>query len=169
VRAAAVLRRGSREDLPLLEPLWASVHGQHKQVMPEFAPYLDDEQTWSVRSAFYAKLFDEPGTILIFAEVEQQLVGYGLAHVMRAADTWLADTWQTGPVIGEIETVAVLPGYRGQGIGTQVFRRLEQELHAIGVNDYILGVVPNNTDAIRLYSRLGYRPIWSYLARLSGR
>ena len=169
MRAAAVLRRGSREDLPLLEPLWVGVHRQHAQVMPEFAPYVDDEQTWSARSAFYADLLDEPGTILILAEVGQQLAGYGLARVMPAADTWLADTWQTGPVIGEIETIAVLPSYRGQGIGTQVFRQLEQELEAIGVNDYILGVVPNNTDAIRLYSRLGYRPIWSYLARLSGR
>ena len=169
MRAEAVLRRGSREDLPLLEPLWVGVHRQHAQVMPEFAPYVDDEQTWSARSAFYADLLDEPGTILILAEVGQQLAGYGLARVMPAADTWLADTWQTGPVIGEIETIAVLPSYRGQGIGTQVFRQLEQELEAIGVNDYILGVVPNNTDAIRLYSRLGYRPIWSYLARLSGR
>ena len=96
MRAEAVLRRGSRDDLPLLEPLWVGVHGQHAQVMPEFAPYLDDQQTWSVRSAFYNKLFDEPGTILILAEVGEQLVGFGLAQVMRAADTWLADTWQTG-------------------------------------------------------------------------
>ena len=39
----------------------------------------------------------------------------------------------------------------------------------IGVKDLVLGALPGNTDAIRLYERRGYRPTWLYLSRLEGR
>jgi hypothetical protein len=40
---------------------------------------------------------------------------------------------------------------------------------ASGVEDLILGALPGNTDAIRLYERRGYQPTWLYLSRLTGR
>jgi len=163
------LRRGSADDLAALEPLWVSVHHQHAQAMPELAPYVDDTQTWEVRSALYAELLARPDTVLLLAHADGSLVGYGLAHVMAAGDTWVADTWQTGSRIGEIESLAVLPEYRGSGIGTRLLDALETELAAAGVHDLILGVLPGNTDAIRLYQRRGYRPTWTYLSRLDGR
>ena len=43
------IRRGGPEDLPLLEPLWVSVHHRHVESMPELAPYVDDATTWAVR------------------------------------------------------------------------------------------------------------------------
>jgi ribosomal protein S18 acetylase RimI-like enzyme len=88
---------------------------------------------------------------------------------MPAGDTWVADTWQTGDRIGEIESLAVLPSHRGRGIGTQLLAGLERELRAIGVRDLIIGVLPGNEAAIRLYQRHGYRPTWSYLSRFTGR
>jgi ribosomal protein S18 acetylase RimI-like enzyme len=163
------LRRGSAADLPALEPLWVSVHHRHAQAMPELSPYVDDGQTWAVRSALYAEMLARPDTVLLLAHAGDRLIGYGLAHVMAAGDTWLADTWQTGARIGEIESLAVLPEYRGGGIGTQLLDGLETELAAAGVHDLILGVLPGNTDAIRLYERRGYRPTWTYLSRLDGR
>src|SRR6266536_1843278 len=102
------LRRGTRADVPLLEPLWVSVHHRHAEAMPELAPYVSDAQTWAVRGAVYAGL-----------------IGYGLAHVMAVGDTWLPDTWATGARIGEIESLAVLPEYRGHGVGTRLLDALE--------------------------------------------
>jgi ribosomal protein S18 acetylase RimI-like enzyme len=163
------VRRGSAADLEALEPLWVSVHHQHVQAMPELAPYVDDSQTWAERRALYAELLAKPGTVLLLAYASDNLIGYGLAHVMAARDTWVADTWQTGARIGEIESLAVLPEYRGSGTGTRLLETLETELAADGVHDLILGVLPGNTDAIRLYQRRGYRPTWTYLSRLDGR
>ncbi|MDQ1529224.1 MAG: hypothetical protein QOH77_1014, partial [Actinomycetota bacterium] len=40
---------GSIADLDLLAPLWVAVHHQHIASMPELAPYVDDEETWSKR------------------------------------------------------------------------------------------------------------------------
>ncbi|HEY2687619.1 MAG TPA: GNAT family N-acetyltransferase [Streptosporangiaceae bacterium] len=165
----AGLRRGSAADLASLEPLWVSVHHRHAEAMPELAPYVDDQQTWAARSALYAELLGKPDTILLLATADGELVGYGLAHVMPAGDTWVADTWQTGDRIGEIESLAVLPSHRGHGIGTQLLAGLERELQAIGVRDLIIGVLPGNEAAIRLYQRHGFRPTWSYLSRFTSR
>ena len=164
-----MLRRGSAADLASLEPLWVSVHHRHAESMPELAPYVDDQQTWAARSALYAELLAKPDTVLLLADADGEVVGYGLAHVMPAGDTWVADTWQTGDRIGEIESLAVLPSHRGRGIGTQLLAALERELQAAGVRDLIIGVLPGNEAAIRLYQRHGFRPTWSYLSRFTGR
>jgi ribosomal protein S18 acetylase RimI-like enzyme len=63
----------------------------------------------------------------------------------------------------------VLPQYRGSGLGSALLERLEQHMHDIGVEDLILGALPGNTDAIRLYERRGYQPTWLYLSRFRGR
>jgi ribosomal protein S18 acetylase RimI-like enzyme len=47
--------------------------------------------------------------------------------------------------------------------------RLETHLRARGAHDLILGALPGNTDAIRLYERRGYQPTWLYLSKFEGR
>lgn len=162
-------RRGSLADLPLLEPLWVSVHHHHAELMPGLAPYVDDRQTWAVRSQLYAELLAKPGTVLLLASADGAVIGYGLAHVSPASGTWVADTWQTGDRVGEIESLAVQPGYRGQGIGSRLLTALTAELATAGVRDLVLGVLPGNDAAIRLYQRQGFRPTWTYLSRFTGR
>ncbi|HEU5421878.1 MAG TPA: GNAT family N-acetyltransferase [Streptosporangiaceae bacterium] len=162
------VRRGTAADLPLLEPLWISVHHRHAEAMPELAPYVDDTTSWAQRSALYAELLAKPDTVLLLAWDSTDLIGYGLSHVMKA-EAWMTDTWETGARIGEIESLAVLPGYRGRGIGTRLLEELERELDAAGVQDVVIGVLPGNTAAIRLYERRGFRPTWSYLSRFAGR
>jgi ribosomal protein S18 acetylase RimI-like enzyme len=162
-------RRGSLADLPLLEPLWVSVHHHHAKVMPDLAPYVDDRQTWAVRSQLYAELLAKPDTVLLLASADGAVIGYGLAHVSPASGTWVADTWQTGDRVGEIESLAVQPSYRGQGIGSRLLTALTAELATAGVHDLVLGVLPGNDAAIRLYQRQGFKPTWTYLSRFTGR
>ena len=162
-------RRGSLADLPLLEPLWVSVHHHHAEIMPGLAPYVTDQQTWAVRSQLYAELLTKPDTVLLLASAGGAVIGYGLAHVMLASDTWVADTWQTGDRIGEIESLAVQPDFRGQGVGSRLLTALSAELAAAGVHDLVLGALPGNADAIRLYQRHGFQPAWTYLSRFTGR
>ena len=74
-----------------------------------------------------------------------------------------------GERIGEIESLSVLPAYRGGGLGSTMLDRLEAHLRARGARDLILGVLPGNDDALRLYERRGYRPTWLYLSQFDGR
>jgi ribosomal protein S18 acetylase RimI-like enzyme len=163
------VRTGSAADLDLVGPLWVEVHHRHAESMPQLAPYVSDDETWRVRRRLYEALLAKPDTLLLLAFVGDTAVGYGLAHVMPVDDSWIPDTWVTGPRIGEIESLSVLPQYRGSGLGSELLDRLEQHLHAIGVTDLILGALAGNTDAIRLYERRGYQPTWLYLSRLKGR
>jgi ribosomal protein S18 acetylase RimI-like enzyme len=166
---SAEIRRGGPADLPLLERLWVSVHHRHAESMPELAPYVDDATTWAVRGALYAELLAKPDTVLLLASAGDEVVGYGLAHVLRTEDTWVADTWVTGERVGEIESLGVLPEHRGRGLGSRLMDGLEEELRRQGVTDLVLGVLPGNAPAARLYERRGYRPTWVYLSRFDGR
>jgi ribosomal protein S18 acetylase RimI-like enzyme len=163
------VRRGSAVDLPLLEPLWLAMHHWHGSVMPDLAPYVSDEQSWAERRKLYAQLLTKPDTVLLLALADDVPVGYGLAHVMATEDTWVADSWKTGARIGEVESLGVLPAFRGHGLGTRLLDALLDELTASGVDDLILGVLAGNTDAMRLYQRKGFQPTWLYLTRFAGR
>ena len=163
------LREAGAEDLPLVEPLWVAVHHRHAESMPELEPYVSDAETWAIRSAFYRDLLTKPDTLFLLAFDGDRAVGYGLAHVLTLEDTWVPDTWRTGERIGEIESLSVLPAYRGGGLGSTMLDRLEAHLRARGARDLILGVLPGNDDALRLYERRGYRPTWLYLSQFDGR
>jgi ribosomal protein S18 acetylase RimI-like enzyme len=164
------IRGGGPEDLDALESLWLAVHHRHMASMPELDPYLDDQRSWSARRALYADLLTKSDTVLLLAEDDAgSPVGYGLAHVLAREDTWVHDTWVTGPRIGEIESLGVLPAHRGAGIGTALLDRLEAALAGQGVVDLVLGVLPGNDAARRLYERRGWRPTWLYLSRFDGR
>jgi ribosomal protein S18 acetylase RimI-like enzyme len=167
--APVQIRRGGAADLDRLEPLWVSVHHVHAESMPELGPYVDDATTWAERRKVYAELLAKPDSVLLLASAGDALVGYGLAHVMPTDETWVPDTWVTGPRIGEIESLAVLPERRGRGLGTQLLDRLEGELREQGVADVVIGVLPGNDGAMRMYERRGYRPTWTYLSRFEGR
>jgi ribosomal protein S18 acetylase RimI-like enzyme len=156
-------------ELHLVEPLWVAVHHRHAESMPQLGPYVSDAQTWSVRRALYEEVLAKPDTLLLIAFVDDDAVGYGLAHVLAVDDTWITDTWETGPRIGEIESLSVLPQFRGGGLGSELLTRLENHLLGLGVDDVILGALPGNSDAIRLYERRGYQATWLYLSRFRGR
>jgi ribosomal protein S18 acetylase RimI-like enzyme len=163
------IRTGSAADLNLIGSLWVAVHHRHAETMPELAPYVSDDETWRVRRMLYEELLAKADTLLLLAFVDDAAVGYGLAHVVPVDDTWIPDTWVTGQRIGEIESLSVLPEYRGSGLGSELLRRLEEHLHERGVDDLILGALAGNRDAIRLYERRGYQPTWLYLSRFQGR
>jgi ribosomal protein S18 acetylase RimI-like enzyme len=88
---------------------------------------------------------------------------------MPVRETWIYDTWETGDRIGELEAIGVLPEHRGKGIGSALLDAVDREFEALGVRDVILGVLPGNTDAMRLYARRGFTPTWLYMSRLAGR
>jgi ribosomal protein S18 acetylase RimI-like enzyme len=161
--------RGSVDDVDSLEPLWVGVHHAHAASMPELAPYVSDAETWSERRALYVSLFEKPDTLLLLARDGDELIGYALAHVLAVEETWIPDTWRTGARIAELESLAVTAERRGEGIGSALMDALERALAASGLDDVMLGVLPGNAGAIRLYERRGFRPTWMYMSRFAGR
>jgi ribosomal protein S18 acetylase RimI-like enzyme len=163
------IRVGGAADLDRLEPLWLAVHHTHIEAMPELAPYVSDPRTWEVLREHYERLFERPDTLLLLAFVDDALAGFTIGAVHPVRDTWVADTWETGPRIAEVETIGVLPAYRGSGIGAALLDRLDAHFAALGVEDVVIGALAGNAAAIRLYERRGFRPTWLYLSRFKGR
>ena len=161
--------RGTIADVDSLEPLWVAVHHAHAASMPELAPYVSDAETWAQERPIYVALPGKPETVLLLAREGDELVGYALAHVTAVQDTWIPGTWQTRSRIGELESLGVVEGRRREGIGSALMDAVERELAALGVDDLILGVLPVNEGARRLYERRGFRPTWLYLSRFAGR
>ena len=90
-----------------------------------------------------------PKVIRLKAVVQDTMVGF-IASDIRSSErlAWIA-------------TVAVLPEYRGRGIGTALITSCEIQ---VGVPAMRLTVRASNKDAIRLYRELGYeqKEVWRH-------
>ncbi|TYP53316.1 ribosomal protein S18-alanine N-acetyltransferase [Thermosediminibacter litoriperuensis] len=99
---------------------------------------------WS-RNAFASELTDNHFSTYIVAKVNSTIVGY--------AGMWL--------IVDEahVTNVAVLPEYRGRGIGELLMRSLMDIAWRNGARRMTLEVRKSNYVAQNLYSKLGFEPM----------
>jgi ribosomal-protein-alanine N-acetyltransferase len=98
---------------------------------------------WS-RSMFAAEI-EKPGSLGLGAYREAGgLVGYAI--VSRHVDAW------------HVMNVAVAPEFRRRGIARTLLERLFELTATDARRGYTLEVRVSNSDAIRLYERLGFEP-----------
>lgn len=95
---------------------------------------------WS-RETFVAEM-DNPMARYLVLEEKHQLIGY--------AGMWI--------ILDEahVMNVAVLPHYRGQGLGRQLMTSLKECAHKEGANSMTLEVRVHNVKARNLYASLGF-------------
>ena len=164
-RAAAAgveLQFRRNEALDELEPLWLSLLDHHVEIGAAGLPVISRDLSWPRRRRFYAELLEQPEAVIVTAGRADALVGYSVAHVRHGAD----DTWPTGDLIGEIDSLAVLASERGRGIGSLLLDAAEAHLAAHGAYDVLLDVVVGNASAIAFYERRGMAPITVSMLRL---
>lgn len=65
-------------------------------------------------------------------------------------------TFKAMPVFG-VHDLAVLPDYRGKGIGTSLLKAAERKARELGCCKLTLEVISNNEKARALYHRCGFR------------
>ena len=156
----AEIERVGWESVDRLAPLWESLRLHHVGVVPDLAQQ-PAARSGEVRRALAGRGRRDPDAFVLVARVDGADVGYALVALHDGPD----DTWVTGDRIAEVETLAVLPEVRGQGIGTALLDRVDAELARIGVRDLRIAVVPANADALRFYERRGLRPFLTVLGR----
>jgi ribosomal protein S18 acetylase RimI-like enzyme len=145
------LVRAGPERIADLEPLWAALGEHHAAVAPAaFGPAREHADSWARRRAFYEKALADPGAFAILALRDGRAVGYAVVTPSRPSYTWQLNTAAT------LETLAVLPAERGNGVGTALIERVREELRAAGVTRLALGVLATNEAAIRFYRRHGF-------------
>ena len=57
-----------------------------------------------------------------------------------------------------VQSMILSPAFRGQGIGTPVFRVLEQEFHEVA-DEIVIGTLKGNEGAIDFYRHAGFVPV----------
>jgi ribosomal protein S18 acetylase RimI-like enzyme len=166
-----VITRVGAEALDRLEPLWIELHHHHQAVAGDaLRPYVDDAYSWAARRAMYAGFLAAPhGSFVLLAERADALLAYAMVAITPVEETWVDDTWRTGPLVAEIETLSVAPEARGQGLGGALLDRIDAELADAGIPDVVVGAFAANAGALALYERRGFRPTWNYLSRFAGR
>lgn len=155
-----IVRAGS-ERIDDLQPLWESLHDHHATVAPhltQLGPVRAPGDSWAVRRGLYEEWLAEADAFVLVGEADGQPVAYALVH-LRGPE----ETWATGERIGVLETLAVLPGERGRGIGTALFDRMYEELRRLGVHQLEVAVISKNAAALRFYERQGMPFTVSYL------
>ncbi len=166
---------GSHEDvqftlrdasvLDVLEPLWLDLFDHHLDVGGAGVTTISRDLSWPRRRKLYESLFAHPGTFVVLAQRDERAVGYALCHIRTGAD----DTWDTGDLIGEVETLVLAPELRDQGHGVALLDTAEAELAHRGAHDVLIGVLAGNDRARRFYERRGMRPTVMFLMRLGPR
>ena len=87
--------------------------------------------------------FARPDALLLIATSDTYAIGgFALTFLTQVPDPWL-------------ESLHVTPELQGSGIGTLLLRATATEIRASGRDTMALGMVAGNTNAGRLYKRLG--------------
>lgn len=133
-----MIRDGSANDLVDVAELSGKVffeYGDYRQVLPD---YLLSEH---VRTF----ICEEEGLFVGFLQLALEPEGRGEADP---------------PLWADVVSVAVRPGFQGQGLGTALFEHafavLSSFVPAGGTFEVWLTVAHTNEDAIRLFRRLGF-------------
>jgi ribosomal protein S18 acetylase RimI-like enzyme len=158
------IERGGVDDVAALRELWLELHHHHAAVAPQSGEFTDDETSWRVRSSSYREWLADPRSFLLLARSGPRLVGYALVRVMESGPD-LNDSWRVPETIAEIETMLVSADFRGAGLGSRLLDEIDAELERQEISEVIVGLMPGNDGAQRLYERRGFRRRWLVLAR----
>lgn len=91
-------------------------------------------------------LLESLGTITWIAEDDRQMAGFAIADC----------EWSAGEIVAYIQTIEVLPAWRGQGIGSELLHRIEDSAREREAKAIWLHVDAQNGNAVRLYEAHGY-------------
>lgn len=139
------------ERLDQIEPLWKALHQWHTEIGRSLGELRDPERSWQKRRAQYQEYFADSGGLFLIAEVDNRPVGYAMLmhHVGSCA-------FNTPDLVGEVQTLSILPEYRSQGIGDALMGEALRLFRTKGLSQVSIGVFANNDGAIRFYERYGF-------------
>jgi GNAT superfamily N-acetyltransferase len=142
-----------------LEPLARSMHAYHLTVDPAIPgiPPRDEDGWWALRRERYQRWLTAPGAFALVAETDDPAtrpIGYAVVSIHGGPD----DSHVTGERFAELQSLAVLEGMRGAGVGSALLHAVYAELRALGIEELAIGVLATNHDALRLYEREGFTP-----------
>ena len=107
-------------------------------------------ETLRRRQERFRRELGEGQATLSLALDDHEAVGFAI-YRLREGEA----TFDTGEAVAELETMAVAPHRRGEGIGSALMRHVHRQLAGQGVAFVSLTVLAGNDDAAAFYKRFG--------------
>lgn len=149
------IKVGSCDELDELAALWQQMLAHHRRVVSGRFPVRDAETSWARVRGDYAQWLRDGDAFLLIAREARSLRPLGYAVYMLEEP---GATFDFGGPRGEVHSLAVADDARGLGIGSSLLETIRADLLERGVEYWSIGVLADNTDAQRLYQRLGFQP-----------
>ena len=165
--SAELRYESSPERLDAVEPLWNALHAHHAEITPALlgrVPAREAGEAWRRRRAKYERWLADPDSFFVIAEDDGEPVGYAFVTVGPGYASW-----STGKRLAELQTLSVLPGRRGAGIGESLLDAAWARLAELGVEDMAIVAATTNLGSHRFYERHGFeRGFVVYYGRRDG-
>ncbi len=161
MRPQVSLVRVGPDGLDRLEPLWSLLLAHHRSVAPKLAPFTDGKTSWRLRRTQYRGILAEGGGVWL-AQRGGTDVGYAV-YARRQA--FRPATFAAQRDICELATLVVHPACRGRAIGSRLLAAVDETTSTAGHPTRLVGLLPDNTAALRFYAAHGFRPAWVTLTR----
>jgi ribosomal protein S18 acetylase RimI-like enzyme len=146
-------------EVDRVEALFRELVAFHRDVAGEDWPVRSEETAWAHRRAEYVDWLGSGRARMLVAvpppDVAATPLGYAVLGVKSSSASW-----DVGERVGELETLAVAEGARGQGVGSILIDACRERLREEGVSHWSVAVVEANADATRLYERFGFRTFY---------
>jgi ribosomal protein S18 acetylase RimI-like enzyme len=146
---------GKTADIAELERLWLQMLSHHRGLVGREFPVHADEQSWERARDNYGDWLADSAAILLIARSQDQAepLGYVVCRLHPGGPTF-----DLGELRGEIDSLVVDDRARGRGIGTALLNAVRADLNERGIAYCSIGVLAPNTEATKLYERVGFRP-----------
>jgi GNAT superfamily N-acetyltransferase len=144
-------------DVDLVEGLWKEMVGHHHAVIDGRWPGRDRDAAWRMRRAQYVDWL-ESGAGTLFLVPGEGAEGAPLAYAFLRIGA-APSTLDLGRRIGDLESLSVTAGARGEGIGTLLIEHCRARLRAAGIGHWSVTAIAANVDAVRLYEREGFETV----------
>ncbi|MHA3684940.1 GNAT family N-acetyltransferase [Leucobacter sp. HY1908] len=142
---------GGPELLPDVQPVWDAVLDTLPTAGAAGLSLQPVRESWPLRLARYERVFERQPAFVLVARQGEQVIGYALAY----ADDPI-DEVSDGPVV-TLESLAVLPEMRGQGLGGWLLEEAESEgIEQWGAQASALEVLAGTESADDFYARAGF-------------
>jgi GNAT superfamily N-acetyltransferase len=140
------VRRAAKGDIPTIVELWHELQlancGYDKRLAVK-----PSAQSWY--EGFMGLQIDHDNAIVVVADLDGKVVGYGFGQVMQRPTLADGDC-------GYIADLCVAPSARGRGVGRRIFLEIRSWFFRVGIRHIEVQVVRSNPASQAFWRKMGF-------------
>ena len=161
--------RAHVRDISRVKPLWKQMVTDYAAISGGVWTVLEPNEAWQRRMQEYLSWINDASGVILIAtsrapgpdgESVESVVGYASLRFVSSGSTF-----DTGETHGELESLVVLPEYRGQGIGYALMSACSKELARREIHHWSMSTLADNKAALALARKAGFAPFMIRMAQ----